>query len=61
MRGRGVYARIVPADAGGNRPFCLLRQRRLPDAVFDEHDEDQAAIDAGDWNDDTGVSRGSHP
>jgi hypothetical protein len=39
----------------------LLRQRRLPDDVFDDHDEDQAAIDAGDWNDDTGIFRGPLP
>ena len=57
MRGNEVYARIGPAD-GGKRPFGLLRQRDLPDDLFDELDPVQAAIDAGDWNDDTGVWQG---
>lgn len=61
MRGNDVYARIGPAEAGGKRPFGLLRQRGLPDDLFDDHDADQAAIDAGDWNDDTGVFRGPLP
>lgn len=57
MRGNEVYARIGPAD-GGKRPFGLLRQRGLPDDLFDEIDAEQAAIDAGDWNDDVGVWQG---
>lgn len=57
MRGHEVYARIGPAD-GGKRPFGLLRQRGLPDDLFDDVDAEQAAIDAGDFNDDTGVWRG---
>jgi len=57
MRGNEVYARIGPAD-GGKRPFGLLRQRDLPDDLFDEDDAEQAAIDAGDWNDDVGVWQG---
>ncbi|MCH4544049.1 type II toxin-antitoxin system Phd/YefM family antitoxin [Ochrobactrum sp. A-1] len=55
MRGNEVYARIGPAADGGKRPFGLLRHRRLPDNLFDTVDAEQAAIDAGDWNDDTGV------
>jgi antitoxin (DNA-binding transcriptional repressor) of toxin-antitoxin stability system len=58
MRGNDVYARIGPADLGGKRPFGLLRQHGLPDNPFDEQDDDQAAIDAGDWNDDTGIWQG---
>ncbi len=58
MRGNEVYARIGPAAGGGKRPFGLLRHRRLPDDLFDTVDEEQAAIDAGDWNDDTGVWQG---
>ena len=58
MRGNEVYARITPADPGGRRPFGLLRQRGLPDDLFDHHDVEQAAIDAGDWNDDAGIFRG---
>jgi prevent-host-death family protein len=57
MRGNEVYARIGPAD-GGKRPFGLLRQRDLPDDLFDESDAEQAAIDAGDLNDDVGVWQG---
>ncbi|MEK1930558.1 MAG: type II toxin-antitoxin system prevent-host-death family antitoxin [Pararhizobium sp.] len=57
MRGNEVYARIGPA-AGGKRPFGLLRQRGLPADLFDIIDTEQAAIDAGDWNDDTGVWQG---
>ncbi|WP_026614427.1 type II toxin-antitoxin system Phd/YefM family antitoxin [Ensifer aridi] len=57
MRGNEVYARIGPAD-GGKRPFGLLRQRGLPDDLFDEADAEQAAIDAGDWNDEVGIWQG---
>jgi len=57
MRGNEVYARIAPPD-GGKRPFGLLRHRHLPDDLFDAVDSEQAAIDSGDWNDDTGVWRG---
>lgn len=58
MRGNQIYARIGPADHSGKRPFGLLAQRGLPDELFDEHDAEQAAIDAGDWNDDVGIFRG---
>ena len=58
MRGKDVYARIGPADPGGKRPFGLLRQRSLPDDLFDDHDAKQAAIDAGDFSDETGLWRG---
>ena len=57
MRGNQVYARIGPAD-GGKRPFGLLHSRGLPDDLFDDEDADQVAIDAGDWNDDVGISQG---
>jgi prevent-host-death family protein len=58
MRGGEIYARIGPAADGGKRPFGLLRHLGLPDNVFDPVDAEQAAIDAGDWNDDIGVWRG---
>jgi len=58
MRGNHVYARIGPADLGGKRPFGLLRQHGLPDDLFDDNSTEQAAIDAGDWNDDVGVWQG---
>lgn|ERR1700712_3556947 len=58
MRGNEVYARIGPAADGGKRPFGLLRQRGLPDDLFDTIDADQAAVDAGDYNDETGVWKG---
>ncbi|MBP1848336.1 antitoxin (DNA-binding transcriptional repressor) of toxin-antitoxin stability system [Rhizobium petrolearium] len=58
MRGNDVYARIGPADPAGKRPFGLLRRRGLPDDLFDDQDVEQAAIDAGDFNDDTGVWKG---
>lgn len=54
MRGNGLCARIGPIMSGGKRPFGLLRQHGLPD----DHDAEQAAIDAGDWNDDVGVWQG---
>ncbi|NKQ89056.1 prevent-host-death protein [Rhizobium ruizarguesonis] len=56
MSGNEIYARIGPAD-DGKRPYGLLRQRGLPDDLFDEVDPEQAAIDAGDWNDDVAVWR----
>lgn len=58
MRGNEVYARIGPAD-GGKRPFGLLRQSGLPDDLFDDVDAEQAAIDAGGWNDEVGVWQGT--
>lgn len=58
MRGNEVYARIGPAAGGGKRPFGLLRHRGLPNDLFDTTDAEQAAIYAGDWNDDTGVWQG---
>jgi prevent-host-death family protein len=57
MRGNEIYARIGPADPAGKRPFGLLARRGLPDDLLDEHDPEQAAIDA-DWNDDVGIFRG---
>ncbi|WP_092938278.1 type II toxin-antitoxin system Phd/YefM family antitoxin [Rhizobium sp. 9140] len=57
MRGSQVYARIGPPD-GGKRPFGLLRQRGLPDTLFDDIDLEQAAIDAGEWSDDVGIFQG---
>ncbi|TBA94452.1 type II toxin-antitoxin system Phd/YefM family antitoxin [Rhizobium ruizarguesonis] len=56
MRGNEIYTRIGPAD-DGKRQYGLLRQRGLPDDLFDEFDPEQAAIDAADWNDDVGVCR----
>lgn len=61
MRDNEIYARIGPADPEGKRPFGLLARRGLPDDLFDVHDPDQAAIDAGDWNDDVGVFQGEAP
>ena len=58
MRGNEIYARIGPAHPAGKRPFGLLAKRGLPDELFDEHDPEQAAIDAGDWSDDVGIFRG---
>lgn len=58
MRGNEIYARIGPADPAGKRPFGLLAKRGLPDDLFDKHDPEQAAIDAGDWSDDVGIHRG---
>ncbi len=55
MRGNEIYARIGPANPDGKRPFGLLARRGLPDNLFDEHDPEQAAIDAGDWNDEVGI------
>lgn len=57
-RGNEIYARIGPADPLGKRPFGLLARRELPDDLFDAEDAEQAAIDAGDWNDDTGIFQG---
>ncbi|ARM16069.1 type II toxin-antitoxin system antitoxin Phd/YefM family protein (plasmid) [Rhizobium phaseoli Brasil 5] len=57
MRGNEVHARIGPPD-DGKRPFGLLHQRGLPDDLFDDVDAEQTAIDAGDFNEDTGVWQG---
>ncbi|QLF71977.1 type II toxin-antitoxin system prevent-host-death family antitoxin (plasmid) [Peteryoungia desertarenae] len=58
MRGNEIYAKIGPASDGSKRPFGLLCHRRLPDDLFDQPDPVQSAIDAGDWNDDTGIWQG---
>ncbi len=55
MSGNEIYARIGPGDPAGKRPFGLLARRGLPDDLFDDHDREQAAIDAGDWSDEVGV------
>lgn len=55
MRGNEVYARIGPAIDGNKRPFGLLRNRGLPDDLFDTVDAEQTAVDEGDWNDEAGV------
>jgi prevent-host-death family protein len=43
-RGKEVYARIGPAAGSGKRPFGLLRDRGLPDNLFDADDVEQTAI-----------------
>jgi len=58
MCGNELYTRVAPAKSRGKRPSGLLRQRELPDDLFDHHDAEQAAIEAGDWNDDVGVWQG---
>ena len=60
-RGGKVYARIGPVHDGGKRMFGPLRHLRLPDDLFDEVDPDEAAIDAGDWNDEVGIWQGGPP
>lgn len=58
MRGDKIYARVGPADPNGKRPFGLLRQRGLPEDLFDDHDAEQASIDAREWNSDVGIWKG---
>ena len=58
MRGNDIYARIGPAEHAGKRPFGLLAGRGLADDLFDGDDAEQAEIDAGEWNDATGIFRG---
>jgi hypothetical protein len=48
----------MPVSVRQIPPARDLSDSWLPDDLFDEHDPEQAAIDAGDWNDDLGVFRG---
>jgi antitoxin (DNA-binding transcriptional repressor) of toxin-antitoxin stability system len=44
MRDKEVYALIGPTTHSEKRPFGLLRDRGLPDDLFDATDAEQAAM-----------------
>ena len=58
MRGQEVVARLVPAEGSSKRAFGPLRHLSAPEDLFDHDDPEQAAIDAGDYNDDLGIWQG---
>ncbi len=58
-KGREPHARIVPPTEATGREAAPLRHLGLPDDLFDGHDPEQAAIDAGEYNDPLGIWRGT--
>ena len=58
-KGPEPHARIVPPTEAGNREAAPLGHLGLPDSLFDDYDPEQAAIDAGEYNDPLGVWRGT--
>ena len=61
LKGSEPQARIVPPVETGKREEAPLKHLCLPDDIFDREDPEQAAIDAGDHNDELGIWRGRRP
>ncbi len=61
LKGNEPQARIVPPGESGKREEAPLKHLCLPDDIFDHEDSEEAAIDAGDHNDDLGIWRGRQP
>ncbi len=57
-KGREPHARLLPPVEASEREPVPLEHLRLPDDLFDGGDPEQAALDAGDHNDDLGIWRG---
>ena len=58
-KGHEPHARLLPPAGAGEREPAPLGHLRLPDDLFDGDEPEQAAIDAGDYNDRLGIWRGS--
>lgn len=56
-KGRVPHARLLPPIEASEREPAPLEHLRLPDDLFDGDDPEQAALDAGDHNDDLGIWR----
>ncbi len=57
-KGSEPQARIVPPAEAAQREAAPLKHLNLPDDLFDREDQEQAAIDAGDFGDALGIWRG---
>lgn len=57
-KGRKPHARIVPPNEASSRESAPLGHLSLPDDLFDGDDPEQAAIEAGEYNDSLGIWRG---
>ena len=57
-KGREPHARLLPPVEASEREPAPLKHLQLPDDLFDGDDPEQAALDAGDRNDDLGIWRG---
>lgn len=55
IKGHEPDARLLPPAGASEREAAPLEHLRLPDDLFDGDDPEQAALDAGDHNDDLGV------
>ncbi len=57
-KGDEPQARLLPPAKAAGRESAPLSHLGLPDDLFDADDAEQAAIDAGDYNDALGIWRG---
>ena len=57
-RGGLPVARLAPVRKPTTREAAPLAHLELPDDLFDSRDDEQSAIDAGDFNDALGIWRG---
>ena len=57
-KGNEPHARLLPPVGARQREPAPLVHLRLPDDLFDGDDPEQAAVDAGDHNDDLGIWQG---
>ena len=48
----------MPIAFNGQREAAPLKHLDLPDDLFDQEDQEQAAIDAGEFSDALGIWRG---
>ncbi len=58
-RGSSPLARLAPISKSSVREAAPLAYLALPDDLFDVEDAEQAAIDAGEFNDSLGIWQGS--
>lgn len=54
-KGKQPQARLVPPQEAARREAAPLKHLNLPEELFDGEDQEQAAVDAGDYTDDVGI------
>ncbi len=57
-KGSSPIARLTPIAESAQREVAPLAHLALPDDLFDAENAEQAAIDAGEFNDSLGIWRG---
>jgi len=58
-KGSSPLARLAPISESSVRESAPLAYLALPDDLFDAEDTEQAAIDAGEFNDSLGIWQGN--